>query len=74
MAEEPKAKPAKEEAPKPEAPASGEPQGPKKISRMTFAELEAAIIKCRQQMGGLWSRYGKSLADHRASWDGKSKK
>ncbi len=39
----------------------------KKVGAMDLAEINAAIELCQKQMGGLWSRHGRNLAERRAA-------
>lgn len=74
MSEEKKEKKPVPESPAAEKPApkphlvkdAAQPHG-KKIGRMSLAELDEAIEHCRKQQGGLWSRYGQSLAGRKAA-------
>ena len=59
--------PAEKPAPKPHSvPHEVHPHG-KKIGAMDLAEINTAIELCQKQMGGLWSRHGRNLAERRTT-------
>lgn len=57
---------AEKPAPKPHVVKEAHPHA-KKVTKMNLAEVEEAIALCQKQQGGLWSRYGQSLAGHKAA-------
>ena len=57
---------AEKPAPKPHVLHEAHPHG-KKVGAMDLAEINAAIELCQKQMGGLWSRHGRNLAERRAA-------
>lgn len=52
--------------PKPHLVKESHPRG-KKVTKMTMEELDEAIAMCQKQQGGLWSRYGQSLATRKVA-------